>query len=250
MKRIGTRAPFGQAGRLAAMTVVAAGLLTACQSGDPTTGAATPDGTAHKTQYSSLRDRVKQGDMSVDFTELRFAYTLTPQFDGTGAATLKQLDRLNDTAREQMDGEWLVDEANRQADRHFADIGWHVMLAALYQQLEQPVLSRFHTRVLLELLRSIEQSGDGLSIETAFTVISVQEMQWFMRLRGLDPYDTELVKRNGHTVARVRVSLPDTPYGTGLVYFNLDAPAEEIESLQRALEEANRPARDGRGKSL
>jgi len=250
MKRIGAHAPFGKSCRLAGMSIMAAVLLAACQSGGPTADDAGPEQSQPKTQYSSLRDRVKDGDMSVDFTELRFAYTLTPQFDGTGAATLKQLDRLNDTARDQMDGEWLVDEANRQADRHFADIGWHVMLAALYQQLEQPVLSRFHTRVLLELLRSIEQSGDGLSIDSAFTVISVQEMQWFMRLRGLDPYDTELVKRDGHTVARVRVSLPDTPYGTGLVYFNLDAPAQEIETLQRALEEANRPARDARGKAL
>jgi hypothetical protein len=123
------------------------------------------------TAYALLVDRLKAGDRTVDFTELRIAFTETPSYHGMMMGFYQPLWRtLN-----QRDFERAIEVADRVLQQNYAEPNAHMVAAAAHRALEHRDQAEFHQFVADGLLRSITTRGDGLTAETAYQVIDISE---------------------------------------------------------------------------
>ncbi len=91
-------------------------------------------------------------------------------------------------------------------------------------------MERFHEFVLSGLIRSILQSGDGQSPETAFVVINVREEYILMELLGLTMQKQSVLESGGHIYDRLEVVDSETGEEREL-YFNVDIPFAAYDRL-------------------
>src|SRR4051812_21323661 len=139
--------------------------------------ATTPDATA----YALLVDRLKALDRTVDFTELRMAFTDTPAYRGMMMGFYQPLWRtLN--AR---DFEGAIKLADRVLQQNYVEPNAHMVAARAHQELGHGEQAEFHRFVADGLLRSITSSGDGKTAETAYHVIDISEEYAVFRSLGV-----------------------------------------------------------------
>jgi len=131
---------------------------------------------AEPTSYSRLVDRLKGGDRTVDFTELRMAFAETPAYHGMMMGFYQPLWRtLN--AR---DFEGALRVADRVLQLNYVEANAHLVAATAHKELKHDEQAEFHRYVADGLLRSITSKGDGTTAETAYQVIDVsEEYAWF-----------------------------------------------------------------------
>jgi hypothetical protein len=136
---------------------------------------------AEPTPYSRLVDRLKGGDRTVDFTELRMAFTETPAYNGMMMGFYQPLWRtLN--ARE-FEGALRV--ADRVLQLNYVEANAHLVAATAHKELKHDEQAEFHRYVADGLLRSITSKGDGKSAETAYQVIDISEEYALFRSMNL-----------------------------------------------------------------
>jgi hypothetical protein len=126
-----------------------------------------------KTDYTALLERVKSGDQTVDFRQLRLTYANSPSYDG-GPDT--------DTQRKAMmaslnakDFANAIKNADVVLAAKYVDLDAHFVAYIAHRELKDTEQAEFHKFVLQGLLKSITASGDGKTPETAFQVIEVHE---------------------------------------------------------------------------
>jgi len=122
--------------------------------------------------YQTLRDRLIAGDTTIDYRELRMAYTLTPEYRPYGYNESKT---ALFAAFRQLDPQPLIEAANRVLEYNYVSMDAHAALAHAYELLEDKERCRFHREVLDGLCESILGEGDGLTPETAWKVICTDE---------------------------------------------------------------------------
>jgi hypothetical protein len=133
------------------------------------------------TTYGMLVDRVKAADRTVDFTELRMAFTETPAYRGMMMGSYQPLWRtLN--AR---DFEGALKVADRVLEQDYVEPNAHMVAAAAHRELGHTEQAEFHSFVADGLLRSITSKGDGKTIETAYHVIDISEEYALFRSMSL-----------------------------------------------------------------
>jgi hypothetical protein len=138
-------------------------------------------------EYEGLRQRVIDGDRSVDLTALRFAYMESPQYRPYEPEILARDAAL---AVEKGNLRKALTLANRILETEITN-GWaHVVAAICHRELDHPMQADFHRFLWMGLYDSICQSGDGRSPETALTVITIEE-EYFI----LDASELKFVKR-------------------------------------------------------
>lgn len=121
--------------------------------------------------YAGLVDRLKAGDRTVDFTELRMAFTRTPAYRGMMMAAYQPLWRtLN--AR---DFEAAIRVADNVLKQNYAEPNAHMVAARAHRELGHDDLAAFHQFVVDGLLRSLVATGDGKSAESAYHAIDISE---------------------------------------------------------------------------
>jgi len=121
--------------------------------------------------YTAIVDRLKAGDRTVDFTELRMAFTHTPDYHGMMMAAYQPLWRtLN--AR---DFENAIRVADDVLKRNYAEPNAHMVAARAHRELGHAELAEFHQFVADGLLRSLTSKGDGKTAESAYQAIDVSE---------------------------------------------------------------------------
>jgi hypothetical protein len=172
---------------------------------------------ANRTKYEALRDRVKEGDKAVDFGELRLAFGQMP--DSATEPDPGLFQAMSSALKEKKYAE-AMEPAQKALERDFVDIDAHWTLYKSNQELNNLQQAEFHQHIFEGLCQSIMNSGDGKSIETAYTVISQREEQIVFMLMKVRTVNQIYQVKAGHAY-----DVFDTVGATGdkrKIFFNVD----------------------------
>jgi hypothetical protein len=166
---------------------------------------------------TALRDRVMKGDKTVDFRELRLGCGQSP-----GSVSEPDLSLLNAMykALEEKKYAKAIDLAQKALERNYVDIDAHMTLFKAYTALDNAQQAAFYKDTFRGLFESILNSGDGKSIETAYTVISQREEKVVFALKNIRPVNQIYQVKAGHSF-----DVFDTVGESGdkqKMYFNVD----------------------------
>lgn len=174
-----------------------------------------------KTVYATLLERAKKSDATVDFKELRLAYTETPEYSPYGGdreARRNMFASLNAKEYEQ-----ALEPAGKILAKNFVDLNAHFVSYVANRELGRSEKATFHKFMFDGLMKSITGHGDGKTAEAAFVVISTDEEYIFFNFVGLRPAGQSLVNQNGHSYDRMMANDPKTNEAV-VYFFNIDKP--------------------------
>jgi len=134
--------------------------------------------------FNKLRKRALAQDESLDFIALRLTYARTSQYD---PYHLEHEDYSSEARKELRAGNWEYARglAQKEIENNFVSLKSHYVCARASEKLGDNELAQFHWYMHGGLVRAIESSGDGLSYQTAYVVLSVDEEYDLLRGRGL-----------------------------------------------------------------
>jgi hypothetical protein len=173
--------------------------------------------------YRALVQRVEAGDLTIDFRSLRMSCVRSSLCEPRG--TKAGLAAMN---RAVNDGEYdkVVGIGEQLISKGFVNIEAHATCVKAYAELHDPVKSKFHLDVTAGLLRSILNSGDGKTKESAFEVICDREEYDALSALGLPYYGSEVsssaVGDGTHHYDRWEIRHPKTGEMV-ILFFNTDA---------------------------
>ena len=139
-------------------------------------------GSLDDASYLALLERVKAGDKTVDFRELRFSYTRTSLYAPYGGDKKERLKVVE--AFKKKNYKAVIKYAEKVFETDYLDLNTHYMCMIAQQQLGNTEREEFHTFVLNGIIDSIVSYGDGRSPETAYEVISTREEEFIITTLG------------------------------------------------------------------
>ena len=173
-------------------------------------------------EYASLLERAKNGDQTIDFRRLRLAYADSAAYEN--APDTEPQKKAMWSALKTKDFQAAVKNADIVLNADYADMGAHYVEQVAFQELRNSDLSRIHAYIFRALLKSITDSGDGKSPETAYQVIEVHEEYVLLRALGVAlPKQQSSVQRNKHSFDKITFDDPQSGEQK-IIYFNVDIP--------------------------
>jgi hypothetical protein len=174
--------------------------------------------------YEALAARVTSGDKTVDFRQLRLAYAESANYS-KGPDTDPQKKEMT-SALNAKDYARAIKSADVVLAANYVDMDAHYVEYVAHKELGKTEPSEFHKFVLQGLLRSITDSGDGKSPETAYQVIEVHEEYVLLRFMGVGlPKSQAYLHKDGHAYDEIKFDDPSSKTEKTL-YFNVDIPAK------------------------
>lgn len=174
-----------------------------------------------KPTYAALLERAKKSDATVDFKELRMAFTETPDYSPYGGdreARRNMFASLNAKEYEQ-----ALEPAGKILAKNYVDLNAHFVSYVANRELGRTERATFHKFMFDGLMKSITGHGDGKTPATAFVVISTDEEYVLFNFLGIRPAGQSLINQDGHSYDRMAANDPKT--NESLVYFfNIDKP--------------------------
>jgi hypothetical protein len=174
-----------------------------------------------KPDYEALLERVKKSDKTVDFKELRLAYTETTKYSPYGGDRTRRKAMFESLDAKQYDK--ALAAANEILDSNYLDLMAHFGATVSNRELGNAEKSAYHRFVFDGLMNSIRNSGDGKTEETAFLVISTDEEYVLFNFLGMRVQSQALVKGKDHTFDKM-TALDTKTNETVVYYFNIDKP--------------------------
>jgi hypothetical protein len=175
-----------------------------------------------KSSYEALVERVKGGDKTVDFRQLRLAYVDSPNFS-RGPDTDPQKKAMM-TSLNKHDFADAIKNADIVLAANYVDMDAHFAEYVAQRESKNQEQAEFHKFVFQGLLKSITDSGDGKTPETAYQVIAVHEEYVLLRSMGVGfPESQSLMQKNGHSYDALKFEDPAAKQKVTL-YFNVDIP--------------------------
>ena len=187
-------------------------LLPAALSG----AAADPAG-----DYAALVTAAKDGDPGTDYTAMRQAYAMIPDYDPYGKKT-NDLMRDGQAAYVAKDCKTALQKFRAAIALSFILSDAHALAADCLEQTGDKDGEKREEQIAQGLFNSIIASGDGQKPETAFHIVTVHEEETIMSIAGVNGTGRELLTTDAGPVDKISVT--DTKTGEkGAVYFNLGA---------------------------
>lgn len=147
-------------------------------------------------KYQQLLKAAEADPAKADWLALRFAYSETPEFNVMDDPSAPERKTIYD-AFESGDYNKMLEAAKRIIARDFVDLSAHRYAAAAYKHLNK--MSEFEKeRMIADGLIGSVMTGDGLTPEAAYTVISVAEEYEFLSSQGLRVTQQALINADGH----------------------------------------------------
>jgi hypothetical protein len=122
--------------------------------------------------YKELVEKANNGDLSIDFRALRLACLKASSCDPRGD-TKDMISMRRSMQSKEFNTAAKLAEA--LIEHGFVNIEAHADASQAYEAMNKPDKAKFHHDVTTSLLRSILNSGDGKTKETAFEVIGTFE---------------------------------------------------------------------------
>ena len=170
-------------------------------------------------QYAQLVERLKNGDTSVDFGELRMAYAASPKYDfDTDAEARKSMF----AALQNRDYKRAIGIAEKALDQDYVDMDAHFVLEQANKAGGDDKQAAFHHTVVKGLIESILKSGDGAGYDTAYKVIAIREEYIVLQVKGLQLIQQSLDRQGKHQFDVIEGA--DEQKQRHRIYFNIDLP--------------------------
>lgn len=175
-----------------------------------------------KSRYDVLLERVKKGDPTVDFRELRFAYAETSLYNpyGDGREDLTNAMFLANKDKQYVKS---IEYAEKILQDNYVDVDAHMMASFTYDLLGEQDKANFHRFVGRGIAQSIMFSDDGISLKTAIKVISVDEETLLLNMLGLRTISQSELHIDGHSYDKFVVADKETNRQSDM-YFCIDIP--------------------------
>src|SRR5688500_1118682 len=174
---------------------------------------------AAKGKYESLLERVKKGDRTVDFTELRLAFYESSNYNPY--APMLTYRPLWGAVAQKNYAE-AIKVAQSVFEKNFIEVNANMVAHIAYRETGDTERAAFHRFMADGMLASIKSTKDGKTPETAFEVISVSEEYGLMRSMALRPIRQSLIQDKGHFLDALVVL--DRTNQERTVFFNVDKP--------------------------
>jgi hypothetical protein len=178
-------------------------------------------------KYQALVARLKQGDITVDFREVRRAYADSPEY--TDATDSDEVKAMYD-AYHRGGYQEALKYSQKLLAKYYLDIDAHQVAFLANRELHVEEEAEFHYRIAHGLIQAIFQTGDGKTPETAWEVLSVHEEYIILQVLGLRPGSQSLMHKGKHSYDE----LEPVDLKTGqkvILYFNIDKPMEHLNKL-------------------
>lgn len=176
--------------------------------------------------YARLLARVRAGDMTVDFKQMRFAYMDSPEYKvakNTDAEAEAMIAAVNAG-----DFPAAIKNADVVLAGDYVDLDAHFAEYVAHRELHHDAESQFHKNVFDGLLHSITNSGDGKSEQTAYVVAQTHEEYVVIRMFGLTLNKQSLKRVNHHAYDVIDATDPQSSQKVTL-YFNVDIPMKHYQ---------------------
>jgi hypothetical protein len=169
-------------------------------------------------KYEAYKTRVMNGDLSIDWRDFRIAGALGEVSTGFDSQPVhNQLVVDLDAGRY----EKALAEAQIVIDRNMANGEGHLMALTVLQKMGRNEEAKKQEAILNAIGKSIMESGDGASAETAWFTVAPSETVFFMtEALGAQIEGQELVHVNGHAYDKLTVL--DRQRKRQVVWFNTD----------------------------
>lgn len=185
---------------------------------------------ADKPLYRDLLARVMKSDPTVDFTAFRMAYAESPEY-APYAVNLPTLEAI-EAALKEKDYARAAELATKALEKNFFALRFHYHAAGAYTELGQTDKAEFHIYVLRGIIRSVLDSGNGKSAETAFHVVSVEETYLVLNALGIR-VRSQALARHGESSYDKMSGIDEESGEEVTLWFNVDRP---LGALARRLE--------------
>jgi Domain of unknown function (DUF4919) len=171
--------------------------------------------------YAALVTAAKEGDPGTDFTAMRQAYAMIPDYDPYGEKT-NALMRDGQTAYVAKDCKIALEKFRAAIALNFILSDAHALAADCLEQAGDKAGEKREEFIAQGLFDSIITSGDGQKPETGFHIVTTHEEEVIMAIAGVNGTARELLTTDGGPVDKI--SITDAKTGEkGAVYFNLGA---------------------------
>jgi Domain of unknown function (DUF4919) len=174
-----------------------------------------------KRSFALLLERAKKSDATLDFRELRMAYTETTNYSPYGGD--RETRKAMFAALSAKEYDHAVEFAEKILAKNYVEINAHFVAYVAHRESGRAEKATFHKYMFDGLVKSITNSGDGKTAETAFVVITTDEEYTLFNVLGLRPAGQALVAQNGHSFDRMTATNPKTNEAV-VYFFNIDKP--------------------------
>ena len=169
-------------------------------------------------KYEAYKTRVMTGDLSIDWRDFRLAGALGQVSQGFDSQPVHN-QFVDDLAARRY--EKALAEAQIVIDRNMANGEGHLLAMTVLQKMGRNEEAKKQEAILNAIGKSIMESGDGASAETAWFTVAPSETVFFMtEALGVQIEGQELVHVNGHAYDRLTVL--DRQGKRRVVWFNTD----------------------------
>lgn len=179
--------------------------------------------------YGILLEQVKQADPDFDFTELRWTFAQTANYDPYNFDESGLEDSMYD-AYDNQDYELAIEIANQLLEKNYLLPDPHFIALQSYDKLGDQKNADFHNYFLRGLITSIAKSGDGRSPETAFIVVQIKEEYFMLNILGLQDSEQTFTEINGIPYD-VFNGIDETTNNPTTIYFDISIPYSWINNL-------------------
>lgn len=174
--------------------------------------------TAPDRAFAAMLARLKAGNTDINFTQLRMLWTRTSAYRPNAAVDDEQPMRAAFAAGRNQEVLRLADKVLKE---DYLNILSHMLSADAHGALGNSEARQFHVFVARGLIRSLLQSGDGLSPKTAYKVVSITEIGRVLFFRSLRPTGESTVVREGGRIYRKVAVKREQGGGEGAVFFDV-----------------------------
>jgi len=180
-----------------------------------------PSAEENRQAYDAIVERIKARGFQSDYTLLRNEYVNTSLYNPFDS-------NQRDAARamfEALDANELkkcVKHANTILDVNFVSLAAHAGAAICYGKLDDSDQQEMHSRIYDGLINAIAATGNGKSPQSAFVVISVDEIYDFLQSQDLEVVSQALQDSGGRKFDVMSVRDPRTSRNFD-VYFDISA---------------------------
>lgn len=175
--------------------------------------------------YDDFVTQMKAGKLDIDYTAFRLAYVASPKYEPYGASRVLMGEMKK--AFTAGDCQAAMAHAKELFEINPVYIDAHMIAAVCHKKGGNEEEARRAHATSLGLIKSVLQSGDGKSPETAFVVIAIDEEYSVMGALSLQPVQQALVNHGGSAFDRFEAKSRNSGQPVTL-YFNVDRPQVQL----------------------
>jgi len=171
--------------------------------------------------YDAIVERIKARGFQSDYTLLRNEYVNTRLYNPFDSHQ-RDVTRAMFEALDANELKQCIKDASTILDVNFTNLSAHAGAAICYGKLDDSDQQEMHSRIYDGLIGAIAATGNGKSPQSAFVVISVDEIYDFLQSQDLEIVSQKLLDSGGRKFDVMSVRDPRTGRNFD-VYFDISA---------------------------